>query len=197
MKLNQSITCLLAGLTAGAVPHAYSAGTDTQLLRDARIQHVLLISVDGLHSLDVARFVESHPNSAMAELAKHGITYSNASTPVHTDSFPGLLALVTGGSPVSHGVFYDVSYDRSLFDPTNTTCAGPAGNTIVYDESIDKYTAAHVSLDIIDPAKLPRGRNERGACVPVFPHSLLKTNTIFEVVKARGARTAWADKHPT
>jgi len=196
MKFNKSVICLLLGLSSGAVSSANSAGSDTQLLRDARIQHVVLVSVDGLHALDVARFVESHPNSALAELAKHGVTYSNASTPAHTDSFPGLLALVTGGSAVSHGVFYDVSYDRSLFDPTNPTCSGPAGNTIVFDESIDKYTAANVSLNVIDPAKLPRGRNKRGACVPVFPHSLLKANTIFEVVKAGGGRTAWADKHP-
>jgi hypothetical protein len=34
------------------------------------------------------------------------------------------LALVTGGSPISHGVFYDVSYDRTLSDPTNVTCSG-------------------------------------------------------------------------
>ena len=65
------------------------------------IKHVLLISVDGLHALDVARFVDSHPKSALAELSRHGTTYTNARTPVHTDSFPGLLALVTGGSPVS------------------------------------------------------------------------------------------------
>jgi Type I phosphodiesterase / nucleotide pyrophosphatase len=196
MTLKRNLIGLVLGLTVAVVSDAHSAGPETQLLNDARIQRVLLVSVDGLHALDVARFVESHPNSAIAELAKHGITYSNASTPANSDSFPGLLALVTGGSPVSHGVFYDVSYDRSLFDPTNTTCSGPAGNTIVYDESIDKYTAARVSLNVIDTAKLPRGRNERGACVPVFPHSLLKTNTIFEVVKARGGRTAWADKHP-
>ena len=195
MKLNKKLTGVLFGLIAAAVSSVH-ADADVELLRDARIQHVLLISIDGLHALDVARFVESHPNSALADLASHGVTYSNASTPAHTDSFPGLLALVTGGSPVSHGVFYDVSYDRSLFDPANTACAGPAGNTIVYDESIDKYTAGRVSLDVIDPARLPRGRNERGACVPVFPHSLLKTNTIFEVIKAHGGRTAWADKHP-
>jgi len=95
-----------------------------ELLRDSGIQHVLLVSVDGLHALDVARFIEGHPASAMAELARHGITYSNASTPAHTDSFPGLLALVTGGSPVSHGVFYDVSYDRSLFDPQHGLLRG-------------------------------------------------------------------------
>jgi predicted AlkP superfamily pyrophosphatase or phosphodiesterase len=82
------------------------------------------ISVDGLHALDLARFVDSHPNSALAELSRHGITCSNTRTPANTDSFPGLLALVTGGSPISHGLFYDVSYDRTIFDPTNTTCAG-------------------------------------------------------------------------
>ena len=190
-----AITLLLAS-ALGAASTAVTAGPDMALLRDARIQHVLLVSVDGLHALDVARFVESHPGSAMAELAAHAVTYSNASTPAHTDSFPGLLALVTGGSPVSHGVFYDVSYDRALFDPGNTTCSGPAGNTVVFDESIDRYNAANVSLNVIDPAKLPRGLDERGNCVPVFPHSFVKTNTIFELVKASGSRTAWADKHP-
>ena len=73
--------------------------------RDEHVRHVLLISVDGLHALDVANFIGSHPNSALAELASHGVTYSNAHTPANSDSFPGLLALVTGGSPVSHGLF--------------------------------------------------------------------------------------------
>ena len=36
----------------------------------------------------------------------------------------------------------------------------------------------------------------RAQCVPVYPHSALKTNTIFEVVKSKGGLTAWADKHP-
>src|SRR6202521_4829286 len=98
-------------------------------LRDGhQIKHVLLISVDGLHALDVANYVAAHPGSALAELSSHGITYSNARTPANSDSFPGLLALVTGGSPVSHGLFYDVSYNRSIFDATNTTCSGKVGN---------------------------------------------------------------------
>ncbi len=33
-------------------------------------------------------------------------------------------------------------------------------------------------------------------CAPLFPHNAMRTNTIFEVVKASGGRTAWADKHP-
>src|SRR5262249_31355767 len=66
---------------------------------DGKIKYVLLISVDGLHALDVANYVQANPGSAMAELSSHGITYSNARTPANSDSFPGLLALVTGGSP--------------------------------------------------------------------------------------------------
>jgi hypothetical protein len=162
-----------------------------------KIKHVLLISVDGLHALDVARFVESHPNSALAELSGHGISYSNARTPANTDSFPGLLALLTGGSPISHGMFYDVSYDRAIFDPANTTCAGQAGNTMVFDESIDKYSGnPPVSLNVIDPTKLPNRLDENGKCVRVFPHDAIRSNTIFEVVRSVGGHTAWADKHP-
>jgi hypothetical protein len=160
------------------------------------VSHVLLISVDGLHALDVSRFVESHPHSALAELSRHGVTYTNARTPANSDSFPGLLALVTGGSPNTHGLFYDVSYDRALFDPTNTTCSGKPGNTIVFDETIDVYNSAGVSQNVIDPTKLPRGWDAHGNCVPIYPHNAMRSNTIFEAVKAAGGITAWADKHP-
>src|SRR4029077_10857745 len=101
-----------------------------------------------------------------------------ANTPQNSDSFPGLLALVTGGSPVTSGLFYDVSYDRKIFDPKNTTCTGPAGNTMVFDESIDKYDSHNVSLNMIDPAKLPRHRGPNGKCVALWPHQALRTNTI-------------------
>src|ERR1700680_3980403 len=152
-----SVTEIAFGLLAGMLIKPTAQAAD--------IDHVLLISVDGLHALDVARYVEGHPNSAMAELSSHGITYSNARTPANSDSFPGLLALVTGGSPISHGLFYDVSYDRTLFDPGNLTCQGGAGNMMVFDESIDKYNSNNVSQNVIDPSRLPRGRNQYGQCV--------------------------------
>ena len=130
-----------------------------------KFKHVLLISVDGLHALDVANYVRNHPNSALAELSGHGITYTGARTPANSDSFPGLLALVTGGSPITHGFFYDVSYDRTIFDPTNTTCTGnTGGNLMVFDESIDLYNSHHVSQNMIDPTKLPN-RLVNGNCV--------------------------------
>jgi hypothetical protein len=184
MTLRKLALCLLAGAAISTAAQA------------ADIKQVLLISVDGLHALDVARYVESNPSSALAELTKHGVTYSNARTPSLSDSFPGLLALVTGGSPITHGMFYDVSYNRKLFSPTNVSCAGAPGNMMVYDESIDKYNASNVSLNVIDPAQLPHEINQSGHCVSVYPHDALKTNTIFEVVKSHGGSTAWADKHP-
>jgi hypothetical protein len=183
MLLRKIALGLLAGVALGTTAQA------------ADIDHVLLISVDGLHALDVARFVDAQPNSALAELSRHGITYSNARTPANSDSFPGLLALVTGGSPITHGLFYDVSYDRTIFDPTNVTCAGKPGNMMVYDESIDLYKGL-VSQNVIDPTKLPRVKNEDGRCVAMFPHNAMRTNTIFEVVRNKGGHTAWADKHP-
>ena len=174
------------GMLAGVALNASAMAAD--------IDHVLLISVDGLHALDVANFIEANPNSALAELAGHGVTFSNARIPFNSDSFPGLLAEVTGGSPITTGLLYDVSYDRTFFDPTNTTCKGAPGNFMIFDETIDLYKGA-VSQNVIDPTRLPR-RILNGKCVPVFPHEALRTNTIFEVVKSKGGRTAWADKHP-
>lgn len=183
------------GLVGAASPAPLSANTD--LGEGHQIKHVLLISVDGLHALDVANYVAAHPDSALAELSGHGITYSNARTPANSDSFPGLLALVTGGSPISHGLFYDVSYNRSIFDPTNTSCQGQPGNMQVFDETIDMYTGnPPVSVNKIDPTTLPRYINEDGQCVAKYPHNAMRSNTIFEVVKAAHGVTAWADKHP-
>jgi predicted AlkP superfamily pyrophosphatase or phosphodiesterase len=183
---------LLACLLTFAACMSAAAKSDSH----KKIQHVLLISVDGLHALDVSNYVASHPKSALAELSSHGVTYTGANTPQLSDSFPGLLALVTGGSPVTSGLFYDVSYDRTIFDPTNTACTGKAGNMMVFDESIDKYNAQNVSLNVIDPTKLPNYIDAQGNCSRLFPHAALRTNTIFEVVKASGGYTAWADKHP-
>ena len=193
MKERILAIALSLGLVGATVPAPARAND----LGEGNIKHVLLISVDGLHALDVANYVAAHPNSALATLAGHGVTYSNARTPALSDSFPGLLALVTGGSPLSHGLFYDVSFNRSVFDPTNTTCQGQPGNMQVFDETIDKYTGnPPVSLNVIDPTTLPRYINEDGQCVPKFPHNAIRVNTIFEVAKAAGGHTAWADKHP-
>jgi hypothetical protein len=194
MKKQLVAAALLIGLLGPAL--SAPANADDGWGGKKKGKHVLLISVDGLHALDVANYVKNNKGSALAELAGHGITYSNAQTPANSDSFPGLLALVTGGTPVSHGLFYDVSYNRAIFDPTNPTCQGQAGNMQVFDESIDVYDSSNVSQNKIDTTKLPHYINAQGKCALFFPHNAMQANTIFEVVKANGGRTAWEDKHP-
>ncbi len=156
------------------------------------IKHVLLISVDGLHDSDLTAYAAANPKSAMATLAGMGVHYDHASTAMPSDSFPGLLAIVTGGSPKSTGVYYDDSYDRLLSAP-GSDCS-VKGAEIVLDESVDVNTDSVDAGGGIDPAKLPLdGAN---GCKPVYPHSFLRVNTIFEVIKAAGMPTAWSDKHP-
>ncbi|PYR02579.1 MAG: hypothetical protein DMF97_04310, partial [Acidobacteria bacterium] len=90
---------------------------------DVPIARVLLISVDGLHASDLQGYVATHPESTLAQLSAHGRTYTNASATKPSDSFPGLLAMVTGGTPRSTGVYYDDSWDRTLAGDVTKPCA--------------------------------------------------------------------------
>lgn len=174
--------------------------------RDARdnhpgTRHVLLISVDGMHEVDLRLWIASHPHGTLAELSKHGTTYSQAFTTAPSDSFPGMLAQATGGTPYSTGVFYDDSYDRTFFAPSSN-CAGMPGAETTYAENLDKSLSDVTgggtlgdSLSQIDPKNLPM-RLDHGHCVVVLPHQFVRVNTMFEVLRAHGLHTAWSDKHP-
>lgn len=168
-------------------------------MHDAK--RVLLISIDGLHEQDLARCTSANTCPNLAVLTQSGVTYTEARTPGLSDSFPGLAALVTGGSPKSAGLFYDVSYDRTLFAPADTTCSGKQGWNVVFDETTginarNGGPLTHLDGGAFNPQAIPRALIN-GVCTPVYPHNYVKTNTVFEVVKEhiRGARTAWADKH--
>jgi hypothetical protein len=188
------------------------------------IKHVLLISIDGMHALDFINCVNGItganggapycPN--MAELKPNGIDYLYAYTSQPSDSFPGLMALVSGGSPRSVGAFYDDAYDRSLAPPAQTTGDGlaagpcvpygvPTGTTTEYDEGVDLNQnllnggapgagLAEGGIQSIDPKRLVR--DPANGCAPVYPWNFVRTNTIFGVVHAAGRYTAWSDKHP-
>jgi len=182
-----------------------AAGNGNGSSGPATVKHVLLISVDGLHALDLANYVNAHRDSTLAKLSRSGITYTNASTSTPSDSFPGLAALVTGGSPITAGLWYDVTYNRALSPPATTTslpitggpnlCPNVVGTPMAYDESIDIDLTKLNGGGGINPHFLPRDPNN--GCKPVYPHEYLRVNTIFEVVKANGGRTAWIDKHPS
>jgi len=54
--------CSALAVAALMVPALIAQQRPTE--EDSGITHVLLISVDGLHALDVSRYVETHPHSA-------------------------------------------------------------------------------------------------------------------------------------
>jgi hypothetical protein len=160
------------------------------------VHHVLLLSIDGLHQRDLAQWVKQNPNSTLAFLSHRGMTYANARTTTPSDSFPGLLAQLTGGTPKTTGVYYDDSYDRTLYSPDPLGgCSGSPGTEIVYDESVD-YVTTQLFSGGINPAYLPQ-QKVNGSCTKVWPHDFLKVNTIFGVAHAAGLQTAWSDKHPS
>jgi len=201
-------------LGAAGVAGAIAAGTSLPASAepsDAPVKHVLLLSVDGMHQSDLAYYVANHPASALARLVAGGREFTGARTPFPSDSFPGMVGQVTGGDPRVTGIYYDDSYNRGLLPAGTTTCAGvKPGVEVTYFEALDRNPRA---LDagqglpnlpagilgmtgnpatLIDPALLPV---DPTTCQPVYPHSYLKVNTVFEVARTANLRTAWSDKH--
>ena len=76
------------------------------------IRHVLLISIDGVHAVDYANCVQGGYCPTLEAVGATGVTYTRTSASKPSDSFPGLMALVPGGTPRTVGAFYDVAYDE-------------------------------------------------------------------------------------
>ena len=184
---------------------------------ESPVQHVLLISVDGLHQSDLAWYAQTHPTSTLAALAGHGVDYVNASTPFPSDSFPGMVGQMTGGNPATTGVYYDDTWNHALLPAGTTNCAtAKPGVEVTYFEALDLNLGALDAgqgivpapgldpwanilqmtgnpLNVINPLNLPV---DPETCSPVYPNQYLKVNTIFEVAHRHHMLTAWSDKHP-
>jgi hypothetical protein len=182
--------------------------------RDHDTRHVLLISIDGMHAVDYENCVASNTCPNLADLGHTGVTYTRTTTSRPSDSFPGLMSIVSGGSPKTVGAFYDVAYDRVLAPPKTTTGNGLAGGNCTqgmingtqteYEEGVEidqtkingggPYAPTDGGVLSIDPNKLPR--DPFNGCKPVYPWNFIRTNTIYGVIHAAGRFTAWSDKHP-
>ena len=202
---------------------AFAEGGDGDF-DDSAIQHVLLISIDGMHALDfkncsqgIAGVNDGKPYCPnLAALSETGVNYVAANTSKPSDSFPGLMNIVSGATPRLMGVYYDVAYDRSLDGPAVTTgngnpaapCdpkAAPTGYTTEYEEGLDidqtqlNGGAPGASLTdggiaSLDATKMDR--DPKRGCAPVYPWEFVRTNTIYGVIHKAGGYTAWSDKHP-
>src|SRR5579872_3445434 len=156
MKILRRLSVGASALALLAATSSFAAGNDGDHDHGKKIKRVLLISVDGMHAVDFLNCANGISNvnngqpfcPALAALGSNGINYVAASTSKPSDSFPGLTAIVTGGSPALTGVYYDVAYSRNYDAPATTTGNGvaagpctanttPTGTTTEYEEGID------------------------------------------------------------
>jgi len=174
--------------------------------------HVLLLSIDGLHAFDLKTYVRNNPGSALAQLSAHGRTYTHASATKPSDSFPGMLAMVTGGTPRSTGVYYDDGWDRTLAGASGTCTPGTRARwkqnldfTPVKFTTFSDFSAFWSGPAATTPIGWPLNvlllpRTPADACLTarVYPHQFPRVNNVFELIKAADRRniTAWSDKHP-
>src|SRR5579864_6793322 len=224
MKILRRLSVGVSALALLAATPSFAAGNDGDHDHGKKIKHVLLISVDGMHAVDFlncANGISTVNNGqpfcpAIAALGTNGINYVAASTSKPSDSFPGLTAIITGGSPALTGVYYDVAYSRNLDAPAKTTGNGvaagpctagapPTGTTTEYEEGIDidqsmvnggapGAALTDGTIASIDPQRLVR--DPANNCNPVFPWQFVRANSIFSVIHQAGGFTAWSDKHP-
>jgi hypothetical protein len=214
----------LALLSLAAACLVGTAVAQNNDFHEGPIRRVLLISVDGMHAVDFtncANGISTANNGdpycpAIAALGKTGVNYVAASTSKPSDSFPGLTAIITGGSPALTGVYYDVAYSRNYDAPAKTTGNGvqagpctphatPTGTTTEYEEGIDidqsmvnggapGAALTDGGIASIDPQRLVR--DPANGCKPVFPWQFVRANSIFSVIHQAGGYAAWSDKHP-
>lgn len=191
---------------------AHSALGQLAQSKTPHVRHVLLLSVDGLHQSDLQWYVDQHPDSTVASLVQAGTEFTNAQTPIPSDSFPGMVGQVTGGDPKTTGIYYDVTFNHHLLAPGTDPCQGVAGGAAVnFDESLDKDPTsidAGQGLSGLPDSVMSMTGNPRSlitqaalpvdpaTCKPVFPHNYLKVDTVFNVAAANHLHTAWCDKHP-
>src|SRR5207247_86856 len=172
---------------------------------DHKVRRVLVISIDGMHALDLALWIKNNPTPAnvpspgpgsswLAGLAARGMNFTNASTTKPSDSIPATVGIFTGASPAVGGMYYDDAYHRGWFKP-GSNCALPAGTVIDLKNGINLATPNTDGSFSVDPTKMPQ-QLVGGVCTAVLPHSMLRVNTIFEIVKAAHWRTAYSEKRP-
>src|SRR5664279_4135654 len=207
MKKTVALLSLAAVCLVGT---AFAQGDQDGYGRQGEINRVLLISIDGMHAVDFANCAHGIGTAnngepycpGLAGLVKTGINYVAANTSRPSDSFPGLTAIVTGGSPALTGVYYDVAYSRNYDAPAKTTgngvaagpCtpnANPTGTTTEYEEGIDidqtllnggapGASLTDGGLASIDPKRLPRDPSKN--CDPVYPWEFVRANSVFSVI---------------
>jgi len=224
MRKTVALLCLAVACSMGTAIAQDNDSHQGHINNRNGIRRVLLVSIDGMHAVDflncangISTVNDGKPYCpALAALAVTGVNYVDAITSKTSDSFPGLTAIVSGGSPAVTGVYYDVAYSRNYDAPAKTTgngllagpCkpyAAPTGTTTEYEEGIDidqtkvnggapNAALTDGGIASIDSQRLIR--DPATGCSPVWPWQFVRANSIFTVIHRAGGYAAWSDKHP-
>jgi hypothetical protein len=144
----------------------------------------------------IAQFTGADPGTAGVY---YDDTYNRTLLPPGTNDCsatpPGTEVPWTEAADRSHDPI-TLDAGQALSDPaltalsTNTKAQTLADHAAI-TKAILKMTPNPQAL--LDPASLPV---DPATCLPVYPHRYLRVNTVFNVVRSAGLRTAWSDKHP-
>src|SRR6266571_1572640 len=141
----------------------FFSGSIMQAQNGPKIKHVLLISIDGMHSQDLANWVSTHPSSTLASLQATGVNYPNAFTTQPSDSIPATVGIFTGASPSLGGMYYDDAWHRG-WSPSHAASVAlgkpdcfTTGTAIDLKDTIDATPVPALPASaVLDPNKLPR-----------------------------------------
>ena len=158
-------TTLFLAVAAMLISSAEAMAADGRHDDSGKIKHVLLLSIDGMHAVD---FYNCSHGIAGREWRKSVLPEHGSPRPDGDQLrghhffqaiglFSRIAALVTGGSPKSTGIYYDVAYDRSLDPPVITTGTGLAGGTCTPIRGADRNNDRLRPRHRIDDTKLNGG----------------------------------------
>ena len=215
---------VLAAASLAVISTAASYGSTARPSQTAAArpaQHVLLISVDGLHQSDLRWWIRHHPESVLARIAARARstrtrprrsppTPSRVSSPRSPAATRAPRASITTTATTAaccppgssctpgqtSGLGTEVNFSEVLDRNLNSIDAG-AGIPNLYPGLPTSVLAlpgrvSQIEQRMIDPGQLPISP---ATCKPVYPRQYLRVNTIFQVAHDAGMRTAWADKH--
>lgn len=84
--------------SCGSQPLPSSAPVSSAGPLAGMIKHVAVISVDGMHASDIAKYLAVRPQAFIKTMLQTGYEYTNAFTSAPSDSFPGTVAQWSGAT---------------------------------------------------------------------------------------------------
>jgi len=173
---------VLLGVSLAVAALTTATAADSQFPTGGReIKHVLLISVDGLHALDLTNYVRITKISTLAALSRHGVTYANNSNvdpcPTRSPGWPPWSRAArprprfwSGTTTPTIVRLSPPAKPDGLGNPGGCACPGTVGHNVAWDEAVDKDLTRLDGGGGLNPDFL--GRDPKNGCRTLLPHEV-------------------------